>query len=355
MSSRASEEADLKTPIIYIFPGRQPDVRLMVFKQEFHVHSHILKEGSIYFRKFLDSPDKQDAPGPDLALFRYDYSTVVDEDGAWGLEAVAKAPLLTEEMISQAEDMEGEVEGFRQLLCAMYSRPYTIKSVEELSTLTRIADFYCALPIVSVTLTDALLNSPIFLKRENEDSTACTKDQLAEDCDSMIFNAQKLRSSVLFRECLIHVVANWKDKDTFKFHRTRNEEIIRGLIGAGFSQLDEMIDHLQHTLYIEAVMAKDSLDTPELTNALAAAEEDYVSFQSEPKMAVAFWKDLSAKLAHVGGDAEFLKSEIDPLLVNNLVLDRTNDGPGEGCYKHCFLCAEIGDKQIPWDSTAVDW
>lgn len=124
-------------------------------------------------------------------------------------------------MISQAEDMEGEVEGFRQLLCAMYSRPYTIKSVEELSTLTQIADFYCALPIVSVTLTDALLDSPIFLKRENGNSTACTKDQLAEDCDSMIFIAQKLRSSVLFHECLIHIVANWKDKDTSKFHRTR--------------------------------------------------------------------------------------------------------------------------------------
>ncbi|TGO48389.1 hypothetical protein BOTNAR_0478g00070 [Botryotinia narcissicola] len=328
MSSRASEETDLKTPIIFIFPGREPDVRLMVFKQEFHVHSHILKERSIYFRKFLDSPDKQDKPVPDSALFRYDYSTVVDEDGTWGLEAVTKAPLLTEEMISQAEDMEGEVEGFRQLLCAMYSRPYTIKSVEELSTLTRIADFYCALPIVSVTLTDALLDSPIFLKRGNENSTACTKDQLAEDCDSMIFIAQKLRSSVLFRECLVHIVANWKDKDTFKFHRTRNDEMIRGVIEAGFSQLDEMIDHLQHALYIEAVMAKNSKDTPELTKTLAAAEEDYVSFQHAPKMAVAFWKDLSAKLAHVGGYAHFLKSEIDPLLVNNLVLDRTNDGPG---------------------------
>ncbi|TGO50540.1 hypothetical protein BCON_0181g00070 [Botryotinia convoluta] len=327
----------------------------MVFKQEFHVHSHILKERSNYFRKFLDSSDKQNAPVPDSVLFRYDYSAVVDEDGTWGLETVAKAPLLTEEMIARVNHIEGEIEGFRQLLCAMYSRPYTIKDVEELSTLTRIADFYCALPIVSVTLNSALLDSPIFSKREVEDSTACTKDQLAEDCDSMIFIAQKLRSSVLFRECLIHIVANWKDKDTFKFHRTRNDETIRGLIEAEFSQLDEMIDGLQHTFWVEAVMAKHSLDTPELTQVLAAAEQDYISFEREPKMAVAFWKDLSAKLAHVGSDADFLKSEIDPLLVNNLVLDRTNDRPGEGCYKHCFLCAEIADKKMPWGTTAVDW
>ncbi|TGO29393.1 hypothetical protein BPAE_0015g00370 [Botrytis paeoniae] len=88
------------------------------------------------------------------------------------------APLLSEEMISRTEHMEGEIEGFRQLLCAMYSSPYTIKDVEELSTLTRIADFHCALPIVSVTLISALLESPIFSKREVEDPTTYTKDQL---------------------------------------------------------------------------------------------------------------------------------------------------------------------------------
>ncbi|TGO87755.1 hypothetical protein BPOR_0206g00130 [Botrytis porri] len=200
-------------------------------------------KGSNYFRKFLDSPDKQNESVSDPALLRYDYSTVFDEDDTWGLVTVAKAPLLTEEMISRTNDIEGEIEGFRQLLCAMYSTPYTIKDFEELSTLTRIADFYCALPIVSATLTGALIDSPIFLKREVEDPSACTKDQLAEDYDSMIFLAQKLRNPILFH----------------------------------------------------------------------------------------------------------------PLLANNLVLDRTNDGPGEGCYKHCFLCTEIADNELPWETMAVDW
>ncbi|KAF7903496.1 uncharacterized protein EAF01_006545 [Botrytis porri] len=160
--------------------------------------------------------------------------TVFDEDDTWGLVTVAKAPLLTEEMISRTNDIEGEIEGFRQLLCAMYSTPYTIKDFEELSTLTRIADFYCALPIVSATLTGALIDSPIFLKREVEDPSACTKDQLAEDYDSMIFLAQKLRNPILFRECLVHIVANWKDKDNFKFHRTRNDKTISCSIKSKF-------------------------------------------------------------------------------------------------------------------------
>ena len=43
----------------------------------------------------------------------------------------------------------------------MYNRPYSIESVDELDRLTELADFYYALPIVSATLTDALLNGEI--------------------------------------------------------------------------------------------------------------------------------------------------------------------------------------------------
>ncbi|KAF7872696.1 uncharacterized protein EAF02_008767 [Botrytis sinoallii] len=330
---RGSEE-DRGNLIIFTSPDHKTDVRLMVFKQEFHVHSHILKKGSNYFRKFLDSPDKQNIPISDSDLFRYDYNTVVDEDGTWGL---VTAPLLTEEMVSRAEHI-GEIEGFRQLHCAMYSSPYTIRDIEELSTLTRIADFYCALPIISATLTSAFIDSPIFSKRQVEEPIACTKDQLAEDCDSMIFIAQKLRNSVLFRECLIHIVANWKDTKISKL-----------------SQLYELTIRSQHALWVAAIVTQLSPGVPELTKVLADAEKDHTSFERESKKAVTFWKNLSAKLAQVGGAACFLQSKLEPLLANNLVLDRTSDGPGEGCYKHCFLCTEIADNELPWDTTAVDW
>ncbi|TGO67895.1 hypothetical protein BELL_0863g00030 [Botrytis elliptica] len=346
---RGSEEEDRGNPIVFTSPDHKTDVRLMVFKQEFHVHSHILKKGSNYFRKFLDSPDEQNIPISDSDLFRYDYSTVVDEDGTRGL-----APLLTEEMVSRAEHI-GEIEGFRQLLCAMYSSPYTIRDVEELSTLTRIADFYCALPIVSATLTSAFLDSSIFSKRQVEEPNACTKDQLAEDCDSMIFIAQKLRNSVLFRECLIHIVANWKDTKNFKFHRTRNDDTICCLIESELSQLYELTIMSQHTLWVAAIVTQLSPGAPELTKVLADAEKDHISFEREPKKAVTFWKNLSAKLAQVGGAACFLQSKLEPLLASSLVLDRTNDGPGEGCYKHCFLCTEIADNELPWDTTPADW
>jgi hypothetical protein len=49
----------------------------------------MLKIYSQYFAKFLDSADK--TPAAQASRFRYDYDTVVDDDGVtWGLEAVAK-------------------------------------------------------------------------------------------------------------------------------------------------------------------------------------------------------------------------------------------------------------------------
>lgn len=91
---RSSEEAASFKPIIFVSPGNKSDVCLKVFKQKFYVHSHILKERSNYFRRFLDSPDKEDAPVANLSLFRYNYSTVVDDDGIWGLESAAKVTLI---------------------------------------------------------------------------------------------------------------------------------------------------------------------------------------------------------------------------------------------------------------------
>jgi hypothetical protein len=44
----------------------------------------ILKLHSNYFRKFLDSADKPNVPA--TAIFKYNYTTVVDDDGIWAVE-----------------------------------------------------------------------------------------------------------------------------------------------------------------------------------------------------------------------------------------------------------------------------
>lgn len=83
------EEFDSDTPIIYAAPGIELDTRLNVFGLILHVHSNLLRLHSSYFRKFLDSPDK--APPSNSTIWKYDYVSAVDEDGEWGLEAIALA------------------------------------------------------------------------------------------------------------------------------------------------------------------------------------------------------------------------------------------------------------------------
>lgn len=80
------------SPDVFFSPGLKPDTRFTVFEKEYHVHSVILKLHSNYFRRFLDSPDKEAAPVD--ALFKYDYVSVVDKDGSWALDPVSKVCFL---------------------------------------------------------------------------------------------------------------------------------------------------------------------------------------------------------------------------------------------------------------------
>lgn len=67
-------------PIVFAIRGK-PDTCLMVFGQQFHVSSAILKLYSDFFNTFLDSPDKSDTGGAPNTKFKYNWVTKVDEDG----------------------------------------------------------------------------------------------------------------------------------------------------------------------------------------------------------------------------------------------------------------------------------
>lgn len=79
-------------PIVFALPGVKADTNLEVFDQAFHVHSHILRTHSAFFRRFMDSADKTQPAGD---TFRYHYKTQVDSDGIWGLEAASKVRLIS--------------------------------------------------------------------------------------------------------------------------------------------------------------------------------------------------------------------------------------------------------------------
>lgn len=95
----------------------------------------------------------------------------MDGDGTWGLEAVQniKSSQTTANVLSadfgQRDDLEyTEIFTFEGLLHAMYREAYEVYSASELKNLVRLADFYCALPVVSSSLDGVLLSNPMFIE-----------------------------------------------------------------------------------------------------------------------------------------------------------------------------------------------
>lgn len=72
-------------PIVLNSPGQKPDLLLQVFNQSFHVHSVMLKFHSEFFRKFLDSADKDKKAPPSDPNFKYVWIAKLDPDGRWHL------------------------------------------------------------------------------------------------------------------------------------------------------------------------------------------------------------------------------------------------------------------------------
>lgn len=91
--AKRQKSAEGLPPIIFKLPGMKCDTRLLVFDQEFQVHSMILKLHSAFFRKFLDSAEKQNLPPPSTSSFypsfKYNWVTAVDGDDGEGWHLVS--------------------------------------------------------------------------------------------------------------------------------------------------------------------------------------------------------------------------------------------------------------------------
>lgn len=78
----------------------------------------------------------------------------------------------------------------------MYARPYKLKDVEELQSMTTLADWLLALPALSVTLDGALSRS-----------TKSFRSHVHQDAVEFLPLAHQLRQPTLFKECMIHIVS----------------------------------------------------------------------------------------------------------------------------------------------------
>ncbi|KAH7319452.1 hypothetical protein BKA65DRAFT_556872 [Rhexocercosporidium sp. MPI-PUGE-AT-0058] len=213
-----TKEPKPKPPIIFNTLRYELDVRLQVFDQEFQLSSVPLKLYSAFFRKFLDSPDKATAiednasalAGPDAVSraraggphkFLYHWVTVVDGEKSESWHLVACNPQNEQSNVSNySGNKSKQLSAFSIILSAIHTLPYSITDSHQLTTITELADYYRALPIVSCSLDAALYKSPGPLSE-------------ISDCSDVITAASKLRNKLLFKASLIYLVGEWNFGD----------------------------------------------------------------------------------------------------------------------------------------------
>jgi hypothetical protein len=125
---------------------------------------------------------------------------------------------------------------FHKLLCAIHTRPYQIPSVAELATITNIADYHQALPVLSSTIYAAMLKTSNFY-------SAILKDPC-----SVLTSARTLRNDILFKDSLLFslgprsnpIFLKLSDPELFKLATTSYARICVKIVKAQPALLSRM-------------------------------------------------------------------------------------------------------------------
>jgi hypothetical protein len=217
-----------------------------------------------------------------------------------------------------------------------------------------------ALPNLSGTISTALLGSPMFKRKscprepdsdESESEGSESGESELEDfppsefmqrAGQIIFAAKKFRHPILFRECFIHLVSSLHDFYSLSLPALRNDKDLWLVLTEGKSSLRKKILQTQHFVLM---MCLDRHLEEDLRLVMA--------YFRKPEYCSSGFRQL---LAILDKKKHFRAIEsIEEVLQNNLVLDQTNFGAGEGPYTKRYLCAELADEDMPWDAAESDW
>ena len=233
------------------------------------------------------------------------------------------------------DDYTEERTAFEKLLNAMYSRPFQIASAAELELVTKLAEYFQALPILSFALSRALQISTGFL------------ETLYDDSARVIIAAYKLHHAPLFRECLIYVLGPW---DKPEFETIEHEEIQQVALRARNALSVQLLDAQMEVL--SQAFWKSQSGGGALV--LQCTHDDlsrggHVSF---PKL----MRRIHTTALDLSLDVPILIS----LMENKLVFGQSSIAGGEydlydDPLEDHILCTKIGDEELPWDPNQLEW
>lgn len=228
---------------------------------------------------------------------------------------------------------EDEREAFEKIINAMYGMTYEIKDISQLEAVTRLADFYRALPIVSLTLYKALPISNTLIS------------EIAQNSSLVLRLAKKLRNPPMIREALIHVAGDYKMWETLGKKKPFEDDDLNCIAFKAYSHLC--------TLKLKADFEISELCYEDRGACDIIYEEDR---PDGPQRGAIYYRVLLARLKEHRDDldVEDAIGAIKALLQSNLVLERRTAGKYHR-DQITFYCADIEDEDMPWDPTETDW
>jgi hypothetical protein len=237
---------------------------------------------------------------------------------------------------------------FQNLLCAIFNRPYCIIDATELNIMTQMADYYCALPILSNSLSATFFNSPGLLTTLRTDP-----------CQSLIL-AYKLRHAPLFRDYLIHLLGPWSKPQfqELKSHRDPSSLFLFNFVNTIHISFSNKIMQLQQSIFQLStgyfspfcpLFAGFRPAYRAAAKAMLDCTNDGADFNHNLLLPKWFRQCLDSNV-----ETEVVGKLLASFTTNNLVLDKAAVA-GRGDYEDSFLCFEISDAELPWDPTQFDW
>ena len=224
----------------------------------------------------------------------------------------------------------------------MYGHPDSISSAEEFHEMVKLADFYCALPTLSGSISDSLTKSPDFIKN------------LHHTAHKTIIDAMELRHGPLFKECLVHAASTYKP-GAGRRYKWKDDEYLVELMDDITGPVDCLLVDLNRELY-------ESFSAPE------DFRYNMIKFQMQSKFDLSgptsirskkCFREIKDQRRLWRSAPQALKDLIDEALQNHLALSEVAGSEVaevvEQKTEDVFLCAAITDEMLPWDSEEDDW
>lgn len=260
----------------------------------------------------------------------------------------------------------------------MYHRPITVESFYEFQDTVRLADFYCALPILSASIDTLLANLIVPPGWKTHDISRDRRTVIGKWMQyhgpEMLIMANRLRHKALFKDALVFVVAMWQSSSRI-FDETQDETWNWTKKLEDHPKVVELIEYsLAHLMELHANLStklrREAATCPLISQTVNDIEKDLrandFEYESRKTLETArFWQMFREKLHEAverrlipGADRWKWRSfgeEMMELLKCELVLV---DEMEENLERNLFWCTVVEEGCFPWEGEGeekIDW